>query len=482
MPKLGFLATTRSAPPSAGNFSETDTAFMVGFTDQGPANTAVLCESIAQYEAVYGPSSTTNLLYNSVDVFLREAGQRVYVSREVGEKAKAALAKLKDSESKETLEVKAKYDGEYANGWKIVITEESTEFALKVNSSSGTVLEEHKKIKSRKEASELAYTYIEVKLIGTSTKNPEKGETALAEGTDARSEVSTEVKEKEAIGAALTAFTKGLGPGQVLAPGQSGTGAHAVLLSHAATNNRAACLFLAKGSEAEVKEATEVAAALPDAEYGAPFVGHLKCPGITPGTEREIPADVVAAALASRGDATGSPNVAPCGLEYGLLYCTATDSEYPEGEREVLFNAGVNTFYSQYGVLSLSGWQTLVPEATSEVYDQFNHVRTRMAIIAKSEYAAAWARYKDITQSLLLGYKKKLAEILDELFRAGALYGGETESATEAYAVNVGPTVNTAASIEKQEVKAILQVRMAPYASFTPIEIVSVPSGSALSE
>jgi hypothetical protein len=69
--------------------------------------------------------------------------------------------------------------------------------------------------------------------------------------------------------------------------------------------------------------------------------------------------------------------------------------------------------------------------------------------------------------------------MLRELATDGALY---PLNGDPGFAVNTGPAVNTQASIEKQEVKAILEVRMAPYASFAAIELISVPSGQALSE
>jgi hypothetical protein len=224
---------------------------------------------------------------------------------------------------------------------------------------------------------------------------------------------------------------------------------------------------------AVVAAAAPPPAALPNAELGFMVVGSLGCPGLTPGTERKVSGSTVAAALCARGDAKGSPGVAPCGIEWPLLYCTSTDSDFGNEARQTLFNAGANTFHLAYGILSLWGFQSLVPEATSTVYDQFNHTRTRMAIKAKAGLINAKVLFEDITEKMLAGYNTDLTAMLRELVDAEAL---------TAFSVNTGPAVNTSASIEKQEVKAIIEIQMPPYASFAVIELISVPSGQALSE
>lgn len=474
MPKLGQEIKQRNAPPSAAALTDTNTAFMIGLTDQGTAGLAVECTSLAEFEAAFGPASTTNLLFNEVDVYLREEGQTVYVSRKVGPDAKAATIVLKDSEAKPTLAVTAKSVGAYANGWKAVVTEESTEFALTIENAKGETLEKHAKIKTRQEATELTWEYVVVTLSGTSVKNPEKGTFELTGGTDERAAI-TGAEVKKCAEESLAGFANLEPAGQVLDPGNTATGCHEALLNHCAEHehNRVALIQLAKGTEAEVLAAVAAAAALPNAEYGMAVVGSLGCPGVAPGTERKVSGSTVVAALCARGDAKGSPGIAPCGIEWPLRYCTSTDSDFGAEARQTLFNAGANTFHVAYDILSLWGFQSLVPEATSTVYDQFNHTRTRMAIKAKAALINAKVLFEDITEKMLAAYNTELTAMLRELEDAGAL---------SAFSVNTGPAVNTESSIEKQEVKAILEIQMPPYASFALIELISVPSGQALSE
>ena len=439
MPKLGEEITRRSAAPSAASTTSTNTAFLVGFTDEGAANTAVKCESIADYEEVCGKRSTTNLLFDDVDVFLREQGEVVYVSREVGPSAAAASVKLKDEEAKETVEVSAKDPGAYANGWKVKITESASKVTVEVQNAAGEKLESHGPF-TRTELLAASFTYVKLTSIGSSTKLPEKGTFELTEGDDKRGSATETTLEE-----ALAAFDSVEDAGQVAVPGNEE--AHKAILAHCAANNRVGCLYLADGDEAEVLAAAETARELADAEYGGAFVGKVKCPGVTPGTVREVTADVIACALSARADANGSPNVAPCGLDFPLLYSVSA-TEFSQAEREALFNAGANTFLSQYGVLSLYGWQALPAEATSTITDQFNHARTLMAITAKGKRVGAEVRFKDITSTLLTAYNKKLSEALQELYNANALYG---EHATEAYRVVTDSSVNTPTRIENRK-------------------------------
>jgi hypothetical protein len=302
----------------------------------------------------------------------------------------------------------------------------------------------------------------------------------LANGTDNRAAITAGAETTKCYEAALNGFNANLGSGQVAAPGQNNLEVWTVLTTHANANNRIAFYDLGGGkTEAEYKSSLAEIAALANVSEGGAFIGNLKAPGVTAGTERTIPGSAVACALAARGDETGSPNVAPCGLNYPLVYCTGVDTDPSAVERETLFNLGGNSFHFEYGVLALYGWQTPVPSTTSEVYNQLNHSRTRMAIRAQSKLIGAHYQFEDVDGrgTLFSAFRTTLNSMLNELWKANALYG---LTPAEAYVVNVGPTVNTPTTIAKQELKAIVEVRYSPYVSFVQIELVSVPTNQVV--
>ena len=57
-------------------------------------------------------------------------------------------------------------------------------------------------------------------------------------------------------------------------------------------------------------------------------------------------------------------------------------------------------------------------------------------------------------------------------YSANALYGASSD---QAFAVDVGPQVNTAATIAAGEIHAVIKVKCSPAAEWVVIDIVKVP-------
>jgi hypothetical protein len=62
-------------------------------------------------------------------------------------------------------------------------------------------------------------------------------------------------------------------------------------------------------------------------------------------------------------------------------------------------------------------------------------------------------------------------------YREDALYGALPE---EAFAINTGPAVNTPQSIEQEEIKAQVALRISPKGGLLKAEIVNVPISESL--
>jgi hypothetical protein len=79
---LGVTVTNRSAPPASGVPTDTGTLFVAGAAAAGSLTEAKLVRSIADFETEYGVRAAGNQdLYDYVDTFFREGGQRAYVVR-----------------------------------------------------------------------------------------------------------------------------------------------------------------------------------------------------------------------------------------------------------------------------------------------------------------------------------------------------------------------------------------------------------------
>lgn len=275
----------------------------------------------------------------------------------------------------------------------------------------------------------------------------------------------------------LALLTADLGPGQVAAPG-SATDAvdYALLLSHAAANNRFALLDV--GSDDTIAEMEALGALVPVANqsYGALFGPWLPIPApanVIGGAERTVPGSAIVAGLIARSDALGNPNRAPAGRDFPLQYALSVPA-VTDADRETALDAGVNLFADRYGVLQLYGFQTAIDQTEDSPFWQANASRARMWLTARAQEAGEHYMFKPIDAKghLALGLKTDLDAICGELYAVDGLFG---ETAADAYATNVGVALNTEAAIAQGELHASVEARLSLHAKSVIIDLVSVP-------
>lgn len=472
MPRPGVDILTRDAPPSSGLPVNTGTAFIVGLAEKGPHTSAGQVRSIADFKRVYGARQTDSELYDAVDTFFREGGGSAYIGRIVGPAPVRAFLVINDATAAPTLRVEAKYAGAYANsgGLKVQTTVSGGNFTVIVFDSSNVELERGT-FASKAAAIAYAWTYIQLVDADVTKGNPVAvAATNLAGGTDDRAAVTTATKA-----AALALFLRSLGPGQVLAPGDTATQTHTDIANHCAANNRVGLLDLPTGAVATTTAAAASVRALANSDYVAMWVGRATVPGITPNTTRSTPLSAVQAGLEARRDRVVSPNVPAAGRDFSCRYALDVTATYSDTDRLTLLQAGVNTYRVVGSALENYGYRSAVDPAGVEAgWTQFNTARLRMAVSARGE---------DIGESFVFdqidGRGRKAAEfgaaitgMLLDFYIAGSLYGDTPE---EAFAVEVGPSVNTAESIAAGELRAVATLRVSPHAELVVIEFVKTP-------
>jgi len=92
--RLGVSVVSRTAPPSRGIPTGTDTWFVAAVTDVGPTDKAIEVRDLAQFEDEFGARTAGNIeLWDALDVFFREGGKRAYIARGDG----AAAADITDA-------------------------------------------------------------------------------------------------------------------------------------------------------------------------------------------------------------------------------------------------------------------------------------------------------------------------------------------------------------------------------------------------
>lgn len=371
---LGVSVTTRTAPPTGGIPTATDTWFVVADTDVGDDTQASQVTDIPDFEGQFGPRVAGNIeLWDALDVYFREGGKRAYIT--VGADATAAA-------------------------------------------------------------------------------------TSLAQ------------------------FNRQLGPGQVSAIGITPDDALLeTLWTHAADNNRVVI--------ADVPNVTNPAATLISLAdgvsdnangYGGLFGPWVVVPGptgVAGVTARQVPASPVIAALCARVDETGNPNQAAAGRSWPLQYVTDFTQTYTDADLVDMLDAGVNTMAEVYGVLENYGFQTTVEQQDDNPFWQLNCSRMRMAIVAQAQAIGENYMFKPIDGRGLLA--NALGGSLDAMllgyYGLNGLYG---ETPQEAFAVEVGASVNSVNTIAQGELRAVASVVLTLHAKAIQIELVTVPLGGTV--
>lgn len=283
------------------------------------------------------------------------------------------------------------------------------------------------------------------------------------------------------VGAGLDQLVRALGPGQVFIPGADGLVAanQTDLLQHAADNNRIA--LLDAPSDADATELSALAATYAssvNARYGALFAPAAIVPGVTSADVRTVPYSAVEAGIMARNAARFSANVPAAGVNGISRFAIDLTATFTDAERESLNDDGVNIARVIYGQVETYGYRTLAPDTTGWV--NLGNARLNMEIVAKAE--AIGERY---VFSQIDGRRVKISQFGGELsgmlvpyYESGSLYGASVD---EAFYVDVGPAVNTDESIADGILRAIVGLKMSPFAEMVVIEIVKVASDQSLS-
>lgn len=476
-------ATPRAIP------SNTAVCYAVGVTTRGPEKKARLVRSLAEFVQIFGERiAASPSVYDWVETFFSEGGAELYLSRVFGSTAVAAKLLLKKT-AETVLTVEAAQLGQldpgvWGNSLFIVVEQPSgTTFRLKVELETGgvkSIVEESPVCSTTAEAEAWAKSFSNyVKLTAAGSGIPDALPSKVLSGGTAGSAVAD-----ADYTLALAAIPSELGPGQVCAPGQTTEPRQRAVLAHAVANNRFALL---DGTDtATVATLVTQAGTL----YGAPNNGRRWgqllapwdiIPGLTGSTTRTVPPSARAAAQYAKVDGLGNPNQGAAGRRGTAQFVTdLSQASWSESERLELNNAGVTISRRRFGnTIQTWGIRTLADQVNDESWSMAPNVRTVMYYAAKAYVIGEEFEFDEIDgfggeQTQLKG---ELVAIAKQLYDLGALFG---ESPGEAFAVNVGPTVNTVGSIAAGKLLASVALRVSPTAEQVIINIIKTPVTQAL--
>jgi hypothetical protein len=471
----GVSVLSRAQPPSRGITTDVGTWFVVGAAEKGPTTYPKLIRNMTEFTLHFGSRQSYSILWDALETFFREGGSRAYVVRVAGASAVTATKTLNDSQGTPapSLKVDAKNVGAWGNSLSVQVIAGNTGSERILVITHSTLGEVDRSPSFADQATAIAWSrasdWLNVSLpSGASTNLPAvAAASALTTGADDNSGI-TDQQRQDALGY----FTRDLGPGQVSIPGNTTTGNRQALLTHARTYNREALL---DGTDTSSRSTLVTEAqGLQGNEYGALFASWILIPGLVSSTYRTVPPSALAAGLMARSDATQSPNV-PAAGDNGLARYVLGLSQvaWGDSDRELLNDNGVNAFRQIAGDVVLYGYRTLTKPGVDISWRSLANQRLRLKITREAELVAESFLFDQID-----GQGRKIAEfagaltgVLTGYYNAGSLYG---ETPDDAFSVDVGESVNTPSTLAAGELRAVLTMRMSPFAERVVIEIVKV--------
>jgi hypothetical protein len=483
--ELGEQVTLGERPAARAAAPSTALGFIAGFTERGPTDDYVFCISPTDAENKLGGRLVGDPeVFDCIDAAFNEGASAVYVSRVTGDAAVAASKAFTDGAEAPATSITftAKQVGEYGNRIKVQTTTAGGTTIVTV-SFDDVVVEASGKLATQAaivEWAEDSSNWVDA-AKGGSAQLPKSQTLALAGG-----EAKTGAADGGNLVEALNRFVKDLGPGQVSAPNFRDEEGHLALLATSIlTNRRALC---DDEIDATKDQLVEHATPLRDApgkgaRYGAYMAQWAIIPGLTQGTTRTVPYSGVQMGIIAASEAAGNnPNKPAAGRKRGKArWALGLVKTWTDEEIDQLDDAGVTCAILADGVPCTFGDRTLIDE-DDESRDWRSFAASRL-VMAVSE----------ITRQVLQGFEFEQIDgngyVFSELagqisgracmpfYKDRALYG---ELPAEAFAVNTGPSVNTPQSIELEEIKAQVALRISPKGGLLKAEIVNVPISESL--
>lgn len=488
MTYVGVQTTFTESPGANASPFSTGNAFIVGLGDWGSSTSVATAHSQADVSAAIGPRSSTNsVLWDACDAFFREGGSTAFISRVVGPTPVKSTLVLKDGSSVNAIQINAADAGNYGNAITVAVTNNSTSVTITLSDAAtyGSYSILNLTSPALNSLSAIASWLNGTGVVTASVESGSPGlpatiaATPLAGGSDDRTDVTVTQWET-----ALGNFGYGLGPGQVIAPGQTNTtlsGIWTALGQHASANNRVALANMDDNVSADTL-ISDLGNTFNNTGVGpiAFFAGDLAMPGQLPLTTRYISPDAAVAGLIARADATGNPNLAAAGINYGYKYITGPKSivsgvnaTYNQSDLNALNAVGINTNATKSQTFCNYGFASSIQPTVDQIMSQFNHERLRMALQADAEVLGEPFVFSELDGSGadVAAFNTALTARLKSYQTIGALWG---------FTVDTSSAVNTPATLASGQLLAKVSIQMSPFAQSVEIMLNAVPLTQSL--
>jgi hypothetical protein len=468
MTRPGTDVVLLDTPGTVSVPTDTGTWFVTGLTDRGPVG-PVLVMSLSQFVTKFGDRQSYSVLYDCVEEYFREGGNRLYISRVVGPAASSGSLNLMDSGAAISLVATAIGPGAWSNTYKVAVYAVTGGFGIQVLDASNNVLEDSGALADQTSAINWSKGSNFIVLTkGASNNNPQVATaTVMSAGADDRTNITDTQWQT-----ALDKFTDSYGPGQVSAPGQTSTTRHSSLVAHAAASNRVALLDLID-SPTQATLTGNLPTYSSNTRFAAAFAPWLVIPGISGAAIRIVPPSPMIAGMIAANDPSLGVDSASAGKNGISNYAIdLSQPDWDDSTRQSLNSSGVNVIRRMLGSIRNYGWRGLANPVTDAGWLDFGNARLFTGLSAELQAVGENYVFENIdgqNGTTVNGFHDDLAGVLLTHYNNGDLFG---DSPDQAFLVDTGPSVNTLQSIANLELHAVCQVRMSPFAEWIEIQIV----------
>lgn len=488
MPGVTVQTGVRSGPAVVAD-APAATFFVAGFTERGPTDEPILLRSLGDYRRFFGERVSYGAVYDAIQAYFEEGGVQAYVGRTVGPAATKGFLVLVDRAGTpvNTLRIEALGPGAWSGGVTVEVADGTGANTVDVTVRYAGEEEKYTNLASPSAIVTALRVSKWVRAIdqGSASAVPNNNPaviaaTALSAGADDRASATITHHV-----AALDRLGAGLGAGAVAIPGQPGTTAAAGILAHCKANKRIGLLATAAGvtPTQAITDKTTIQAAVNDEEYLGLFYPWVQVPDGAGGIRTVSPEGYVAGVRA-RAQVTDGPWRAPGGTVTSSRFVVGVERVLTRAEGDSLDENEVSSIRVIAGSIRLYGWRSL--SADEENYKLLNGRDMLNYLAAEGERRLEQYVLRNIDERGHL-FSELAAEIIglvEPIKVAGGLYG-RVDPATgqqldPGYKVDVGPGINTEATLASGEAIVALSVRIAPTGSLIRFIVTKVALTASL--
>jgi len=470
------ISTSVRTGPSTATVRESSQLFVVGLAQRGPSDEAVLVESLAEFEDVFGGYRSDSYLHPTVETFFEEGGTRVYAVRAVGASATAGELTLEDGTGDDVITLTANGAGDWSEDVDVQVINTGATFKINIYFdndivyTTGTVTSSSQAV-GRINSSAVASRYVSASVDDADLLPATLAATALSAGDSDDTSL-----DDEDFRDSLVLFNDALGVGAVVCPESQSDAMNAYLTAHANSFNRIALL---SGPETQTTTQAKTAAltvqTADHAEHTAYYYPWVEIPTSIAGITRMIPPVGYVAAKRALAHNQNGAHVPAAGLLSSSRFVTGVKYDVNKAFGDDLDEGFVNAIRVIQNTVRIYGARSCSVDS-----DNFKYI-TQQDVV-NTVVSEAYRSLEDLVFSPIDGrntifsnISARLVAILASMRDTGALYPAFDANGRlldPGFTVKCDGTINPASQLNDGLVKARVGLRVSSIGDQIQIDIV----------